>query len=258
MDAGEGFEMSVGGDGAAFPPNAGGPQQAQGKAPRGSAGDPKRARSPLGVRVDDIKWTLIPAWLALFILAIWTGAWMFSFVLGLGVALFAVARLGFVRSLPEPPTAAPVVVTSAAAQARAAVETVVQAASAPSRPEIGPADLIRRLPDPAILTDHTGRIVAGNDALEQVFGIVEPRKHLGERHSRAAGFGRARSGACRAWRAAGRVFDRRYAGADVRMLRDADRGRGPGVAGGLDRAARSDEGAARRADARRLRRQCQP
>jgi len=178
VDAGGGFEMSVGGDGAAFPPNAGGPQQAQGKAPRGSAGDPKRARSPLGVRVDDIKWTLIPAWLALFILAIWTGAWMFSFVLGLGVALFAVARLGFVRSLPEPPTAAPVVVTSAAAQARAAVETVVQAASAPSRPDIGPADLIRRLPDPAILTDHTGRIIAGNDALEQVFGIVEPRKHL--------------------------------------------------------------------------------
>jgi len=177
VDAGEGFEMSVGGDGAAFPPNAGGSQQAQGKSARGAAGDPKRARSPLGVRVDDIKWTLIPAWLALFILAIWTGAWMFSFVLGLGVALFAVARLGFVRSLPEP--LPPPAIVTAAAQGRAAAEAVVQATppSAP-RPEFGPADLIRRLPDPAILTDHTGRIVAGNDALEQVFGIVEPRKHL--------------------------------------------------------------------------------
>jgi signal transduction histidine kinase/predicted MFS family arabinose efflux permease len=176
VDAGEGFEMSVGGDGAAFPPNAGGPQQAQGKSTRGPAGDGKRARSALGVRVDDIKWTLIPAWLAMFILAIWTGAWMFSFVLGLGVALFAVARLGFVRSLPEP-LPSPVIVT-AAAQARAAAEAAVQAAPAPPRQEIGPADLIRRLPDPAILTDHTGRIVAGNDALEQVFGMVEPRKHL--------------------------------------------------------------------------------
>lgn len=178
VDAGEGFEMSVGGDGAAFLPNAGSQQQAQGKGARGPAGEAKRAKSPLGVRVDDIKWTLIPAWFALFILAIWTGAWMFAFVLGLGVALIAVARLGFVRSLPEPViTPAPTVLAAAAAAAR--VEPVVQSApAAAAKADYAPADLIRRLPDPAVLTDHTGRIVAGNDALEQVFGVAEPRKHL--------------------------------------------------------------------------------
>jgi len=177
VDAGEGFEMSVGGDGAAFPPNAGGSQQAQGKAARASAGDAKRARSPLGVRADDLKWTLIPAWFALSVLGFWTGAWMFAFILGLGVALIAAARLGFVRSQPEP--LPPPLIVSAAAQARAAAEAAAaQPAPPPPRQEIGPADLLKRLPDPAILTDHTGRIVAGNDALEQVFGIVEPRKHL--------------------------------------------------------------------------------
>ncbi len=177
LDAGEGFEMSVGGDGAAFPPNAGGQQQAQAKPPRGGP-ESKRAKSSIGVRADDIKWTLIPAWLALFLLGVWTGAWMFAFVLGLGVALFAVARLGFVRSHPEPIAIPPAPVVAAAAAVRP-VEAVVQAAAgAPVKPEYPPADIIKRMPDPALLTDHTGRIIAGNDALEQVFGVAEPRKHM--------------------------------------------------------------------------------
>jgi signal transduction histidine kinase len=172
LDAGEGFEMSVGGDGAAFPPNAGGQQQAQAKPPRGA--ESKRPRSAIGVRVDDIKWTLIPGWVALFLLGVWTGAWMFAFVLGLGVALFAVARLGFVRSHPEPIIVAP----QPAVAAVRPVEPVPQAAGTPTKHEYLPADIIKRMPDPALLTDHTGRIIAGNDALEQVFGVAEPRKHM--------------------------------------------------------------------------------
>jgi two-component system phosphate regulon sensor histidine kinase PhoR len=126
------------------------------------------------VRADDIKWTLIPAWLALFILAFWTGAWMFAFILGLAVALIAVARLGFVRSQPEPLWAPPPAPTAQAQPAEAVVQTVQVAA----KTDYAPPDLVRRLPDPAILTDHTGRIIAANDALEQLFGVAEPRKHL--------------------------------------------------------------------------------
>ena len=180
LDAGEGFEMSVGGDGAAFPPNAGGPQQTQARSSRG-VNEPKRGggpvRSPLGVRADDIKWTLVPAWAALFILGVWTGAWMFAFVLGLGVALFAVARLGFVRSLPEPVWSPPPPVAAASPVQLRPVEPVLQT-ERPAWADYMPADVVKKLPDPAVLTDHTGRIIAGNDSLEQVFGTAEPRKHL--------------------------------------------------------------------------------
>jgi two-component system phosphate regulon sensor histidine kinase PhoR len=111
----------------------------------------------------------------LFILAIWTGAWMFAFVLAVGVALIAVARLGFVRSLPEPilgpaPPASPL--------RPATVEAAVPPVPAAAKSDFIPSDIVRRLPDPAILTDFSGRIIAGNDAMEQVFGVAEPRKHL--------------------------------------------------------------------------------
>jgi signal transduction histidine kinase/MFS family permease len=176
VDAGEGFEMSVG-DGAAFPPNASG-QQTHAKSPRSGAEDVKRAsRSPLSVRANDIKLTLGAACFALAVLAAWTGAWTLALVLGIGVALFAVARLGFVRSLPEPvwgPASPPV---SPTAQLRP-IEPVVAMPTRPAWADYMPADVVRRLPDPAVLTDNTGRIVAGNDALEQVFGAAEPRKHL--------------------------------------------------------------------------------
>jgi two-component system phosphate regulon sensor histidine kinase PhoR len=175
VDAGEGFEMSVG-DGAAFPPNAGG-QQSQAKAARGSASEARRTmRSPLGVRADDVKWTLGASLLALLILGVWTGAWTFAIVLGVAVTLFALARLGFVRSLPDPVWSPPPPVASAT-QLRP-IEPVVAMPARPAWADYMPADVVRRLPDPAVLTDSTGRIVAGNDALEQVFGAAEPRKHL--------------------------------------------------------------------------------
>lgn len=167
IDAGEGFEMSVSEDGAAIPPSAAATQRPQ---TNGSAAS-KRAKSPTGVRLDDIKWTLISAWVALFILAFWTGQWMFCFVLGLAITAFGLARLGFVRSLPDPLPAPPTVPVPSMAVASPVRATV-------SKPDYAPSDIVRRLPDPAILTDHTGRIVAANDSLEQVFGMAEPRKHL--------------------------------------------------------------------------------
>ncbi|MCE9521647.1 MAG: MFS transporter [Alphaproteobacteria bacterium] len=182
LDAGEGFDMSVG-DGAAIPPNAagganrtqsGGTSQAAGASASGAAvPDRKRPKSPMGVRLDDIKWTLISAWLALAILAMWTGQWMFCLVLGLAITAFALARLGYVRSLPD--VAAPSTPMPAPA---AKVEAVLQPRPTVIKADYVPSDIVRCLPDPAILTDQTGRIVAVNDSLEQVFGVAEPRKHL--------------------------------------------------------------------------------
>ncbi len=171
VDAGEGLEMSVSGDGAAVPPNAaGGANRAQANGVGTAQGERKRPKSPIGVRLDDIKWTLVPAWFALFLLAVYTGLWTFPFVLAIGIAAFAVARLGYVRSLPEP-AAAPQPVATAALEA-------LQPRPTPAKPEYLPSDIVRRLPDPAILTDYAGRIVAANESLEQVFGVAEPRKHL--------------------------------------------------------------------------------
>ncbi len=172
VDAGgEGFEMSVSGDGAAIPPNAADQPQTRAKGGGRSEGERKRIKSAIGVRIDDIKWTLIPTYLALMLVAAWTGAWTFCLFLAVAITAFAVARLGFVRSQPEPLVTA----SSAAAQP---VEPVVQTVEVPVKPDFTPADMVRRLPDPAILTDHTGRIVAANEALEQLFGVVELRKHL--------------------------------------------------------------------------------
>lgn len=173
IDAAEGFEMSVTGEGAAVPPKAAGNSRTQAKpsADAGKAGD-KRARTPISVRMDDIKVTLAAAGGALLLLAAWTGAWTFSAVLAFGVGLIALARLGYVRSLPDPVWTQP-------------TPTVVQPTDAPiklsqtlSRSDFSPADLIRRFPDPVLLTDHTGRIVASSDAFEQTFGSVELRKHM--------------------------------------------------------------------------------
>ena len=173
VDAGEGFEMSVAGEGAAVPPKAAGTDRAQTKASADAskAGD-KRTRTPISVRMDDIKLTLAAACGALFLVAAWTGAWTFCAVLAFGVALIAVARLAYVRSLPDPVWTQP-------------APAVVQPTDAPirlsptlSRGDYLPSDLVRRLPDPVLLTDHTGRIIASNDAFEQQFGVVELRKHL--------------------------------------------------------------------------------
>jgi signal transduction histidine kinase/predicted MFS family arabinose efflux permease len=164
VDAGEGFEMSLTGEGAAVPPKAAGSDRTQSKA--GANAAEARARTPISVRMDDIKLTLGAACGALFLLAAWTGAWTFSAVLAVGVVLIAVARLGFVRSLPDL-SPAPAVVQPTDAPIKVA-----------PRSDIVPGDLVRRLPDPALLTDHTGRIVASNEAVEKLFGAVELRKHL--------------------------------------------------------------------------------
>ncbi|MBP6011274.1 MAG: MFS transporter [Alphaproteobacteria bacterium] len=171
IDGGEGFEMAVTGNGAAVPPNAAGSDRVQAKA--GAAPGAPRPKSPLGVRADDIKWTLLAAWIALFLVAAWTNAWVFCAFMALAIALIAVARLGVVRSMPEPvgtPQIAPQVVQSAERSAAAQLSS--------GRGEFEAADIVRRLPDPAILTDQTGRILAANDLLEHVFGVAEPRKHL--------------------------------------------------------------------------------
>ncbi len=173
VDAAEGFEMSVTGEGAAVPPKAAGSDRTQTKASADAAkaGD-KRARTPISVRMDDIKLTLAAACGALFLVAAWTEAWAFSAVLAFGVALIALARLAYVRSLPDPlwtqPTPAIVHPTDAP----------IRLSPTLSRGDYLPADLVRRLPDPVLLTDHTGRIIAANDAFEQQFGVIELRKHL--------------------------------------------------------------------------------
>jgi signal transduction histidine kinase/predicted MFS family arabinose efflux permease len=170
VDAAEGFEMPITGEGAAIPPKAAGSDRTQPKAAAsGAKGSDARARTPISVRMDDIKLTLGAACGALFLLAAWTGAWTFSAVLAVGVVLIAVARLGFVRSLPDQvlPLPAPAVVQPTDAPIRVA-----------SRSDLVPGDLVRQMPDAALLTDHTGRIIAANEVVAQYFGAVEVRKHL--------------------------------------------------------------------------------
>ncbi len=136
------------------------------------AADRRRARSAVGVRIDDIKWVLVASWIAFFLVAAWTQQWTFCFILAIAVSAFAVARLGFVKSIPEPlPSAEDVIAQRAAAAI--AEPPVVQPASDFSAPEI-----VRRLSQPAVLTDHTGRIIVANEALERLLGVAEPRKHL--------------------------------------------------------------------------------
>ena len=173
VDAGEGFEMPLTGEGAAVPPRATGSDRTQAKSSvGGSKVADARSRTPISVRMDDIKLTLAAACGALFLLAAWTGAWTFSAVLAVGVVLIAIARLGFVRSLPEQvlPLPPPAVVQP--------TDAPIRLSPTLSRSDLVPGDLVRQMPDPALLTDHTGRIIASNEAVGQFFGAVEVRKHL--------------------------------------------------------------------------------
>jgi signal transduction histidine kinase len=170
VDAAEGFDMPVTGEGATVPPKAAGSDRTQMKASAGASD--KRTRTPISVRMDDVKYTLAAACGALFVLAAWTQAWTLSFFLAFGVALIAVARFAFVRSLPDPAWTAP------APTAVQPTEAPIKVSAAGLRSDILPGDLVRRMPDPALLTDHTGRIVASSEAVERLFGAVEHRKHL--------------------------------------------------------------------------------
>jgi two-component system phosphate regulon sensor histidine kinase PhoR len=144
-------------------------------AQRNGAAPADRRRSPrsaIGVRVDDIKWVLIAAWIAFFLIGAWTQQWTFCFILAIAVTAFAVARLGFVRSLPEP----------LPLPSESVPQDVTAAAASPPPLQAGgdlPAvDVIRRLSNPAVLTDQTGRIIVASEAMDHLLGVAEPRKHL--------------------------------------------------------------------------------
>jgi phosphate regulon sensor kinase PhoR len=171
LEADKGLTMSVSEESASFPGAAGqSTTRAQAKATRMPPAP--RPRTPLRVRAGDITWTLFPALGALAILALWNPAqWFFCLVLAIAIAAVAFARLGFVRSLPAPAVA---LGSASAPSVEASGEPQMQRAS----DDFSITDVVQRLPDPVIVTDQNGRIVAANAALEHLFGTAEPRKHL--------------------------------------------------------------------------------
>jgi two-component system phosphate regulon sensor histidine kinase PhoR len=113
---------------------------------------------------------LVASWIALFLIGAWTQQWTFCLILAVAVTAFAVARLGFVRSLPDPMPAAS---TMAAAEAVTMPDPPVQSIG-----DLPAVDLVRRLSSPAVLTDQTGRIIVASEAMDGLLGVAEPRKHL--------------------------------------------------------------------------------
>jgi two-component system phosphate regulon sensor histidine kinase PhoR len=169
-EAAQEIEMSMqGNDAATARAQAGSERVKANAAPQ--PGARRRAPSAVAVRVDDIKWVLVASWIAFFLVAAWTEQWAFCIILGVAVSAFALARLGFVKSLPEPLNA-----VSDTPIARTP-EVVLPPLPQPSG-EFAAPDVVKRLSDPAILTDHTGRIIAANEPLERLLGVAEPRKHL--------------------------------------------------------------------------------
>jgi two-component system phosphate regulon sensor histidine kinase PhoR len=168
-EAGEGEDMAVQADSPNARTDASRAAQRNGAAPADRRRSP---RSAIGVRVDDIKWVLIAAWIAFFLIGAWTQQWTFCFILAIAVTAFAVARLGFVRSLPEPlPLPSESVPQDLAASA--APPPPLQAGG-----DLPAVDVIRRLSNPAVLTDQTGRIIVASEAMDHLLGVAEPRKHL--------------------------------------------------------------------------------
>jgi two-component system, OmpR family, phosphate regulon sensor histidine kinase PhoR len=105
--------------------------------------------------------------LALITLAIWTKAWFFATILCAGVAGLAGARLAFVRMpepAPEPPRVTPVFSDPPKDGGGASMVHL--------------AALIEGVPEPILIVDGDGRIVAGNTSLVRAFGPAEPRKHV--------------------------------------------------------------------------------
>ncbi|MEQ1754003.1 MAG: MFS transporter [Micropepsaceae bacterium] len=173
----QGLDMSVeNGTATSAQAQTGNQAQASAGRPRGKTalrtGERKRGRTATNVRIDDIKWVLIASWIAFFLVAAWTQQWTFCLVLAVAVSAFAVARLGYVRSQPEP---LPLSTGSASAQIgeAAMIPPLLQTTTDFSAPEV-----VRKLSEPAILTDHTGRIIVANAVFENLMGYAEPRKHL--------------------------------------------------------------------------------
>lgn len=105
--------------------------------------------------------------LAVITLAIWTKAWLFATILCAGVAGLAGARLAFVRMPepePEPPRVTPVFADPPKDSGGSGLVHL--------------AALIEGVPEPILIVDGDGRIVAGNSSLIRAFGPAEPRKHV--------------------------------------------------------------------------------
>ncbi len=171
IDAAEGFGMSVQSEETQGSAVGAAPERVQASA-AARVDERRRAKTALNTRFDDIKWTLAACWIALLLLAAWTQAWTFCLILAVAVSAFAVARLGFVRSLPEPLTA------KSAASVQQRGEPDMKAPLNLVTSDYSAEEIVRRLPDAAILVDQSGRIVAANDVLVQLLGVAEPRKHL--------------------------------------------------------------------------------
>lgn len=150
-------------------------KSAAGKAQKKAEARPverRRAKSAVATRMDDIKWVLVATYIAFFLVAAWTQQWTFCVILAVGVSAFAIARLGYVKSQPPVVSASPDSMFSKTSES-AQPPPIFRTPSDFSAP-----DLIKKLSDPAILTDHTGRIIAANEPLERLLGVAEPRKHL--------------------------------------------------------------------------------
>jgi two-component system phosphate regulon sensor histidine kinase PhoR len=120
------------------------------------------------VRVRDLVIVGGAGLVAIVVLALWTKAWFFATILGAGLAGLAGARLAFVR-MPQEPAPPPRVTP---------VFTEGEAQSSGGHSLVQLAGLIEGMPDPIVIADQDGRIVAGNSALIRTFGPAESRKHI--------------------------------------------------------------------------------
>lgn len=138
--------------------------------PTRSEAPPTRASSTLSgisrTRQGDIITLGGATALALGILAAWTGEWLFCLVLAFALASIAVMRLYFARNQ-----------VTETIPGQTAIEPVLggDAAAAGNK---GIQDLIERMPDPIMMLDQNGRILAANSGIRSLFDGAEPRKHI--------------------------------------------------------------------------------
>jgi two-component system, OmpR family, phosphate regulon sensor histidine kinase PhoR len=119
------------------------------------------------VRIRDLVLVGGAGVLAMIIFAIWTKEWFFATILCAGIAGLAGARVALVKMpdpSPEPPRVTPVF-------SEPPKETGISGL-------FHLAALIEGVPEPILIVDGEGRIVAGNSALVRAFGPAEPRKHV--------------------------------------------------------------------------------
>jgi two-component system phosphate regulon sensor histidine kinase PhoR len=118
------------------------------------------------IRTTDL-WVVVGvSILALAILALWTGEWLFAAILASSVAGIGAARIALVKTSPVALSPAPF-----SAQQASAIDGDADAGSQLSR-------LIDCLPNPILIADRNGRVIVGNHRFQQHFGTAEPRKHV--------------------------------------------------------------------------------